>query len=88
MTDEDNNKFMHNSVIVEVDYEVPLVSAMPLTNETLDLLNAIKFGKLLAQDKRWVKKIIVFFIINVPNVISFTINTYLGQNGILFSVTA
>ena len=43
MTDEDYNKFMHNSVMVDVNYEVPLVSATPLTNETLDLLNAIKF---------------------------------------------
>ena len=56
MTDEDYNKFSHNSVMVEVDYEVPLVSATPLTNETIDILNEIKFGKLsysslLAQDK-------------------------------------
>ena len=56
MTDENYNKFSHNSVMVQVDYEVPLVSDTPLTNETIDILDDIKFGKLpysslLAQDK-------------------------------------
>ena len=56
MTDEDYNKFSHNSVIVQVDYEVPLVPNTPLTNETTEILDNIKFGKLpysslLAEDK-------------------------------------
>ena len=46
MTDEDYKKLSHNSVIVQVDYEVPLVSDTPLTNETRDILDNIKFGKL------------------------------------------